>query len=123
MTITATATATATGIDPATSSSSTEAAIGAGIDVPLGLALVGALGMLMRQRRREQGWKRKVESWEEKYEALARMKGVEYRDESGEFVPREGGLNQQLEHRKVNESESSQANNVYEMDLLRDGRQ
>ena len=60
------------------SSTSNDAAIGAGVGVPLGVALIGALALLWRQRTHEQRLKKKVERWEEKYEALARTKGGDY---------------------------------------------
>ena len=60
------------------SSTSNDAAIGAGVGIPLGVALIGALALLWRKRTHEQRLKKKVERWEEKYEALARTKGGDY---------------------------------------------
>ena len=79
-------TVTITAFPPTPSASShsfTEAAVGAGVGVPLGLALLGALGLLAAQRRREKEWKGKVDAWEIKYEALARMREVKLRDDVG----------------------------------------
>ena len=92
------------------SSSSTEAAIGAGVGVPLGIALLGALALLWRQRALEKTLKRKVETWEEKYEALARAKGLEYQQSGpiGDLVPPK-------ENARLLELENSQAPNVFEM--------
>lgn len=59
-------------------STSNDAAIGAGVGVPLGVALIGALALLSRQRTHEQRLKKKVESWKAKYEVLARTKGADH---------------------------------------------
>lgn len=52
------------------SSSNKSTAVGFGVGVPLGLALLGALGLLWRQRSRELGARREARAWEEKYDEL-----------------------------------------------------
>ena len=99
------------------SSSSTEAAIGAGVGVPLGIALLGALALLWRQRAHEQTLKKKVEAWEEKYEALARAKGMESH-QPGQMI--DMGLPK--ENARLLELENSQAPTVFEMGGLRSDR-
>lgn len=49
-------------------------AVGAGVGVPLGVALLGGLGLLWRQRSRELGARGAARAWEEKYDELRREK-------------------------------------------------
>ena len=77
--------------------------------MPLGLTLLGALGLLVAQRRREKEWKEKVDAWEIKYEALARMRGVKFRDEVGK-----GGW-------RIAELGAERREQIFEMGELREG--
>lgn len=52
------------------SSKKSAAAVGIGVGVPLGLALLGALGLLWIQRSRELGARREARAWQEKYDEL-----------------------------------------------------
>jgi len=114
-TVTTTLTARPSASPVESSSSSTEPAIGAGVGVPLGVALLGSLGLLWGQRGCQRSLKRKVEAWEEKYEALAKSEGVEYRHDVEE-------RNYQLRRNgKPNELDDSQASRVFEMGGLREG--
>ena len=56
------------------SSSKKSTAIGVGVGVPCGLALLGAMGLLWRQRARELDARREARDWEEKYTALLKSK-------------------------------------------------
>ena len=71
-----------TSVEPS-SSSWKEAAIGAGVGVPLGVALLGALALLWRQRAHEQTLKKKIEEWERTYDALVQVKSGGYRQFTG----------------------------------------
>lgn len=87
VTVTVTSTAASSTIvanpsDPTTchgspSSSEKSTAIGFGVGTPLGLALLGAFGLIWRQRSRELGarkeahnWEQKARAWQEKYDEL-----------------------------------------------------
>ena len=85
--------------------------------IPLGVALLAVLALLWRQRAHEQALKRKVEAWEEKYEALARSKGMDTQHfgDAAEMQP-------VVQSRRMNELETSQAPTLHEIDGVRDDR-
>lgn len=64
--------------------------VGLGVGVPLGLALLGALGLLWKQRNRELGARREARAWEGKYDELRSEK-------RGESIGVEGQT-QELRH-------------------------
>lgn len=77
MTVTVTSTAASSTIVTKPSSSEKPTAIGFGVGIPLGLALLGAFGLIWRQRSRELGarkeahnWEQKARAWQEKYDEL-----------------------------------------------------
>ena len=61
------------------------ATVGAAVGVPLGLALLGSVAMLWRQKREAIGLRRQKEDWEEKYISLLQSKWETQR--SGNNVP------------------------------------
>ncbi|CAD6582014.1 MAG: hypothetical protein ASARMPRED_000758 [Alectoria sarmentosa] len=114
-TSTMTATSTASVAAGSTSSSRDQAAIGAGVGVPLGLALLAALAMLWRQRRRERDLKVKAETWEKRYDALAKAKGLDYREDDALMQRGKDGPRHQLEDARIEELDGSRARDVHEM--------
>lgn len=74
--------------------------------VPLGLALLGALILLWRQRQREHGLKMKAEAWEKRYDALAMMKGQDIRADNGLMQQGQNGQWHQLEDARIQELDS-----------------
>lgn len=60
------------------------AAVGFGVGFPLGLGLLGALWLLWRQSRREQGAKREARAWQEKYDELLK-ENRRYFDDEGQI--------------------------------------
>ncbi|KAF6230380.1 hypothetical protein HO133_004722 [Letharia lupina] len=69
------------------SSSNKSSAVGIGVGVPLGLALLGALGLLWKQRDRELSARKEARAWEEKYDELRREK-------RGELIGVEGQMHE-----------------------------
>lgn len=57
---------------PPSSEKSTK--VGLGVGVPLGLAFLGTLGLLWRQRTRELGARTEARTWKEKYDELKKEK-------------------------------------------------
>ena len=62
-------------------------AVGSGVGVPLGLALLGALGLLWRQTSRGLGARREARAWAEKYDELRR-------DKRGDLIGFEGQMHE-----------------------------
>ena len=102
VTVTVTSTAASSTIvvnssDPITchgslSSSAKPTAIGFGVGVPLGLALLGAFGLIRKQRSRElstrkeaYNWEQKTRAWEEKYNDLLKEKRGDSTSAAGEI--------------------------------------
>ena len=73
--------------------------------MPLGLAFLGTVGLLWRQRTRELGAKREAQSWKEKYDELEKEKR---RDSTGG----EGQIHELHESSRPNEIGGR---HVYEM--------
>lgn len=75
-----------------TSSKPTATGVGVGVGAPLGLALLGAFGLIWRQRSRELGarkeaynWEQKMHAWEEKYNELKKEKREDSTSVEGEI--------------------------------------
>lgn len=85
-------------------SSNKSIAVGARVGVPLGLALLGALGLLGRQRSRELSARREVRVWKEKYDEL-RVKGGDPIRVEGQMpeLGHEGGRSDELDGRLIYE--------------------
>ena len=83
--------------------------------MPLGLALLAALAMLWRQRRRERDLKVKAETWEKRYDALAKAKGLDYREDDALMQRGKDGPRHQLEDARIEELDGSRARDVHEM--------
>lgn len=85
-------------------SSHKSTAVGAGVGVPLGLALLGALGLLGRQRSRELSARREVRVWKEKYDEL-RVKSGNLIGVEGQMreLGHEGGRSDELDGRLIYE--------------------
>ena len=81
-TVTVSATATILTTPPSTStichsspcSSSKPTAVGVGVGAPFGLALLGALGIIWRQRSRELGARSEARAWEKRYDEIRKEK-------------------------------------------------
>ena len=84
----------------ALNSPSKSTAVLAGSGIPLGLALLGALGLLWRQRLRELGARIEARAWEETYDELRREKRG---DLIGIEGPRTGWRADELDGRLVYE--------------------
>ena len=67
------------------STSDRAATVGAAVGVPLGLALLGFVAMLWRQKREAAGLRKQKEDWEEKYITLLQSKLETQR--SGNNIP------------------------------------
>ena len=81
-TVTVSATATILTTPPSSStichsspcSSSKPTAVGVGVGAPFGLALLGALGIIWRQRSRELGVRSEARAWEKRYDEIRKEK-------------------------------------------------
>ena len=59
--------------------------VGLGVGVPLGLAFLGTLGLLWRQRTRELGARTEARSWKEKYDELEKEKRRDVTGDEGQM--------------------------------------
>ena len=106
-TLTATAAGTAASPPPTVHR---EATVGVAVGAPLGMALLGSVAMLWRQRREARGLREEKKNWEEKYIALLESKW-ESRTETqkSEHIPRNSSerlVRYQLEDATIGEMPS-----------------
>ena len=80
-----------------------EATVGVAVGVPLGIALLGFVGMLWRQKKEAIGLRKEKENWEEKYIALLESKMERQRSQNVPHSSSERLTRYQLEDATIGE--------------------